>query len=82
MGGAVVPWTVALCVVVALILTLSGLAGALIRPALRGGVALLFLAALQQWGTGLGLSLGVNLFNAAVLALLGAPGFGLLLLLG
>ena len=39
------------------------------------------LAAFHPLGGLLGCALGINLANAAVLALLGAPGFGLLLLL-
>lgn len=48
-------------------------------PALRAGLALL--AALARFGSALGLGLGVNLTNALVLGLLGAPGFALLCLL-
>lgn len=47
----------------------------------RAGAGLLALAALAPAGEFLGFSLGVNLLNALVLAVLGAPGFGLLLLL-
>ena len=39
------------------------------------------LAALARFGSALGLGLGVNLTNALVLGLLGAPGFALLCLL-
>lgn len=45
--------------------TLAGLAG---------------LLAFSQIGGLLGITLGVNLINALVMALLGAPGFGLLLM--
>lgn len=41
-----------------------------------GSLALLNLA-----GSAVGLSLGVNLLNALVIALLGLPGFGLLMML-
>jgi inhibitor of the pro-sigma K processing machinery len=48
---------------------------------LRSSAWLALLALLQQAGGILGVRLGVNLANALVLGLLGAPGFGLLLLL-
>lgn len=48
---------------------------------LRTLLGLLALAAFHPLGGLLGCALGINLANAAVLALLGAPGFGLLLLL-
>lgn len=50
---------------------------ALMRLSLRWAGGLALLAVLQP----IGLSLGVNPINALVLGLLGAPGFGLLLLL-
>ena len=49
----------------------------LARAALRLG----FLALWSYSGLAAGLSLGVNLFNALALGLLGVPGLGLLLLL-
>ena len=49
----------------------------LLRAVVGGGV----LAALEPFAPALGLHLGVNLFNLTLLGLLGAPGFGLLLLL-
>ena len=63
-------------------LLLGRLTGALVRFFLRTGVGLGFLFVLSKiGGTLFGLTLGVNLVNAAVLGLLGVPGFGLLLLL-
>ncbi len=47
----------------------------------RSLVGLGFLALWAHSGLLAGLSLGVNLFNALTLGLLGVPGFGLLLLL-
>ena len=47
------------------------------RTALGGGL----LAVLAQFGGLLGLHLGVNLYNALVIGLLGMPGLGLLLML-
>ena len=49
------------------------------RPGGRDGVP--SGAALARFGSALGLGLGVNLTNALVLGLLGAPGFALLCLL-
>lgn len=49
----------------------------LLRTAAGAGV----LALLAQTGGALGIQLGVNLYNALVLGVLGVPGFGLLLLL-
>ena len=49
--------------------------------AVRTGAGLAVLWLLSGAGSLLGLRLGVNLVNALVLGVLGAPGFGLLLLL-
>ncbi len=49
----------------------------LLRTAVGGGV----LALLAPVGGMLGLNLGVNLYNALVIGILGAPGLGLLMLL-
>ena len=48
---------------------------------LRTGASLLFLRLLSQIPLLSCLTLGINLFNALVLGILGIPGFGLLLLL-
>ena len=53
---------------------------ALLRLLARTGAGLGVLALLGPAGGALGIHLGVNLFNALVLALLGAPGLGLLLM--
>lgn len=53
----------------------------LFRLAGRTGVGLCALAVFAPVGNLLGAGLGVNLFNALVLGVLGAPGFGLLLML-
>ena len=52
--------------------------GALVRLGLRTGVGLGVLWVLSFTGGVLGLRLGVNLVNALVLGVLGAPGLGLL----
>lgn len=47
----------------------------------RTGAGLAFLAVFAPIGHAIGAGLGVNLFNAMILGALGAPGFGLLLML-
>ena len=47
----------------------------------RTGVSLVALYALNWAGGLIGLNLGVNLINALVIALLGVPGFGLLMMM-
>ena len=81
--GSPALWCAAILGLCAL-LCLRGLVGRLMRLALRSGAGLALLAALAlfaQVGQLLGISLGVNLVNALVLGLLGAPGFALLCLL-
>ena len=60
---------------------LVGSVGLLFRLAGRTGAGLCALAVFAPVGNLLGAGLGVNLFNALVLGILGAPGFGLLLML-
>lgn len=67
----------ALCALVVLRRPLRGLLRLLGRMA--AGLAGLF--AFSQVGGLIGVTLGVNLVNALVVALLGVPGFGLLLML-
>lgn len=55
--------------------------GKLCKLAGKTLVALGSLALLNLAGGAVGLSLGVNLLNALVIALLGLPGFGLLMML-
>ena len=75
------PWLLgSLCLIAALCLLRRPLAG-LVRLTARTGFGLALLALFAPVGKLLGAGLGINLFNALVLALLGAPGFGLLLLL-
>ena len=63
-----------------LLLLRRPLAG-LVRLAARTGLGLAGLAAFAPVGGLLGIGLGVNLFNGAVLGVLGLPGFDLLLML-
>ena len=51
------------------------------RFTVRAGMGLGALSLLSGLGESVGIFLGVNLVNAAVLGVLGLPGFGLLLLL-
>lgn len=62
-------------------LLLSKLIVPLARLTLRTLAGLAFLELLALAGSPLGIALGVNLWNALVLGILGLPGFGLLLLL-
>lgn len=55
--------------------------GLLFRLLGRTAAGLAGLAVFSQVGGVIGVTLGVNLVNALVLALLGVPGFGLLLML-
>lgn len=85
MGGeawtSVLPWLGGILGAVLLFSLLRRPMGALLRLAARTGVGLAFLALFSPIGAFLGSALGVNLFNALVLGVLGAPGFGLLLML-
>lgn len=82
--GAVV-WTLvgvlAAAVVVTLLVALRRPLGKLLKLAGKTGLGLGVLALLKGVGGAIGLSLGVNLWNALALALLGVPGLGLLMLL-
>ena len=81
LSGASLPWLAgSLMLVIALCLLRRPL-GTLMRLSARTGVGLAFLSLFAPLGNFLGLGLGVNLFNALVLGVLGAPGFGLLMLL-
>ena len=55
--------------------------GAAWRLMWRSGAGLCFVWLFNQVGGLIGLRLGVNLISGAVVGILGAPGFGLLLLL-
>lgn len=75
------PWLLgSLGVVLALALLRRPL-GSFLRLAGRTGLGLGFLALFAPVGQLFGAGLGVNLFNALVLGVLGVPGFGLLMML-
>lgn len=75
------PWILTGLVLLAVLLLLKGPICRLGGLAVRTGVSLAALFLLQQVGSLVGISLGVNLFNALVMGALGLPGFGLLLML-
>lgn len=74
-------WCLAGLLLCASLLLLRRPAARLLRLALRSSVGLAALALFSQVGHLFGVQLGVNVINALVLGLLGAPGFGLLLML-
>lgn len=74
-------WCLAGLLLCAALLLLRRPAARLLRLALRSSVGLAALALFSQVGHLFGVQLGVNVINALVLGLLGAPGFGLLLML-
>lgn len=83
-GGSMaagLPWLVGSLAVVVCLCLLRRPLGGLLRLTARTGAGLAFLAVFSPLGQALGAGLGVNLFNALVLGVLGAPGFGLLMLL-
>ena len=81
MTAGLSPWgALALLLLAALALFHRPL-GRLLRLAVRSSVGLAVLALFSQVGHLIGVDLGVNLVNALVLGVLGAPGFGLLLML-
>jgi len=74
-------WMIGGLMLLPLLLALHRPLERLIRLIIRTGVGLVVLVILSQIGALIGVHLGVNLFNALVLGLLGAPGLGLLLML-
>jgi len=76
-----VAWCLAGLLLCAALFLLRRTAAHLLRLALRSSVGLAVLALLSQVGQLAGIKLGVNLVNALILGLLGAPGLGLLLML-
>lgn len=74
------PWCVAGLLLCAALFLLRRPAARLLRLLVRSSVGLAALALFSQIGGSLGVTLGVNWANALVLGLLGAPGFGLLLM--
>lgn len=75
------PWILGGGAVLIGVLALHRPLESLLRLAGRTAVGLGVLALLGQVGGWLGIHLGVNLFNALILGLLGIPGLGLLLMM-
>ena len=74
-------WCLAGLLLCAALLLLRRPVARLLQLALRSSVGLAVLALFSQEGGFVGIKLGVNLVNALILGALGAPGFGLLLML-
>jgi len=74
------PWCAAGLLLCAALFLLRRPAARLLRLLVRSSVGLAALALFSQIGGAMGITLGVNWANALVLGLLGAPGFGLLLM--
>ena len=81
MTGASTPWLALGLLLPAGLAPLRRPLGQLLRLAVRSSVGLAVLALFSQVSPLIGVSLGVNPINALVLGVLGAPGFGLLLML-
>ena len=79
MGG--LTWITAAVILLAVLILLRRPLRVLLRLLARTAAGLAGLLAFSQVGGLFGVSLGVNLINALVVAVLGLPGFGLLLML-
>ena len=75
------PWLLGGLVLAVALAALQKPLRSLARLLARTGAGLAILWLLSKVGGLIGVTLGVNLFNALVLGVLGAPGFGLLLML-
>ncbi|WP_294550822.1 pro-sigmaK processing inhibitor BofA family protein [uncultured Pseudoflavonifractor sp.] len=75
------PWLLGGLVLVMALAALQKPLRSLMRLLARTGAGLAVLWLMSKVGGLIGVTLGVNLFNALVLGVLGAPGFGLLLML-
>ena len=79
--AAGLPWLVVSLGVLTALILLRRPIQSLVRLVGRTGLGLCFLALFAPVRELLGAGLGVNLFNALVLGVMGAPGFGLLMML-
>lgn len=75
------PWLAGFALFITALLVLRRPLGRLWRLGVRSAGGLAALALLDPVGQLVGVTLGVNWVNALVLGVLGAPGFGLLLML-
>ena len=78
---SMLPWLLGGLVLVVAMAALQKPLRGLVRLLGRTGVGLAVLWLFGRVGGLIGVTLGVNRFNARVLGVLGAPGFGLLLML-
>ena len=78
---SMLPWLLGGLVLAVALSALQKPLRSLARLLARTGAGLAILWLLSKVGGLIGVTLGVNLFNALVLGVLGAPGFGLLLML-
>ena len=78
---SMLPWLLGGLVLVVAMAALQKPLRSLARLLARTGAGLAVLWLFGRVGGLIGVTLGVNLFNALVLGVLGAPGFGLLLML-
>ena len=78
---SMLPWLLGGLVLAVALAALRKPLRSLARLLARTGAGLAILWLLSKVGGLIGVTLGVNLFNALVLGVLGAPGFGLLLML-
>ena len=78
---SMLPWLLGGLVLVVAMAALQKPLRGLVRLLGRTGMGLAVLWLFGRVGGLIGVTLGVNLFNALVLWVLGAPGFGLLLML-
>ena len=81
MMEGLVPWIISSVIIVGVMIILRKPLSTLFGLGLRSCGALALLTILNPIGGAIGISLGVNITNAFVMAVLGVPGFGLLLML-
>ena len=80
-GGALLAWTAGIVVLLTAAVGFRRCLFQLGRLALRSCGALMALGLVQQLGGIAGVALGVNIYNAVTLGVLGIPGFALLMML-
>lgn len=78
--GQALPWLAGSLLLLLALSLLQRPLGALLKLIGRTGAGLAFLALFAPIGQLFGAGLGVNLFNALILGVLGGPGLGLLLM--
>lgn len=76
-----IPWLAGIALTAIALVILRRPLGCLWRLGVRSAGGLAALAVFHPVGSLLGVTLGINCSNALILGMLGAPGFGLLLML-